>query len=253
MARYFSRRIIAINLIALAAVLVCAWLSNWQWQRAHYTQTTPASGEIVDFDQLSPLRDFLPPTSVGVKTTVSGTWQENGRMLFSERPLDGKQLINPDPDSKTIVSWAVPVGNWVVDLLNLPDGSSVGVVRGWALPDEVVPPVSGPAEVTGVLQPSEDSLGNGLIQLPNYLTTNALLEVANANMHDGYLVATEPTSSLKLVKPIFDSPQKVGLHWRNVVYTANWIIFGIIIAGMWWRIIQEEFKQTALQTEKELL
>jgi hypothetical protein len=70
------------------------------------------------------------------------------------------------------------------------------------------------------------------------------MKVANSNLHDGYFVSETKVEGLDPVLPIFDSPQKVGLHWRNVVYTANWIIFGIIIFGMWWRIIQDELRET---------
>lgn len=248
MASLFSKRIIGINLLALTAVLVCLWLSNWQWGKAHFTSSSTTTGQVQDFTELSPLRDYLPPTSVGVSTTITGTWQPNSRLLFGERPADGKALINPDPSSVAIPSWAVPVGSWVLDAVILPNGSSVGVVHGWLEDGKVSPPVDGQVTLTGVMQPSEESLGNGLFQLPEYITTNNILKVSSTNLHDGYFVVDTPTAGLEKVTPIFDSPQKVGLHWRNVVYTANWIVFAIIIAAMWWRIIQDELKQPEKET-----
>lgn len=244
MSRYFSKRLIAINLLAIIAIGTCAWLSHWQWSRAHYTAKVQVTNGKSNFSELSPLRDYLPPSSVGIPTTVSGTWQESGRLVFSERPVDGTNLINPTPGSHAIVSWAVPIGSWIVDILKLEDGSSLAVVRGWSQTPEKVATASGSANLTGVLQPSEDAPSVSLLDLPSYLTTNKVLAASDSTVHDGYLVSSTATPGLELVKPIFDTPMKVELHWRNVVYTFNWIIFGLIIFGMWWRIIQDELKET---------
>ncbi len=219
--RYFSKRLVLINLFAVTAVVGCLFLGNWQWERAHYAAPADSSSGI--FSDLSPLRDYLPPTSIGVKTSITGTWQPDSRIEFKQRPVDGKQLLNPDPGTQTVVSWSVPVGSWVLDVLTLSDGSSVGVVRGWAA--------------------SESPEAKILIDLPSYITTEVILSKSNSNLHDGYFVASNASGGLTVIEPIFNTPQKTGLNWRNVVYTGNWIIFAIIIAGMWWRIIQEELKQ----------
>ena len=239
--RYFSKRLVLINLLSVTAVVGCLFLGNWQWDRAHYT--APASSSTGDFSDLSPLRDYLPPTSIGIKTSITGTWQPNSRLEFGDRPVDGKQLINPKPGAETVVSLAAPVGNWILDVLTLSDGSSVGVVRGWAPTDSKVDLPNGEVTLTGVMQPSESPEAKNLIKLPSYITTESILAMANSTLHDGYFVASQAADGLTVVEPIFDTPQKTGLHWRNVVYTGNWIIFAIIIAGMWWRIIQEELKQ----------
>lgn len=240
--RYLSKRLVLINSLAITAVVGCLFLGNWQWERAHYT--APADSSNGNFSDLSPLRDYLPPTSIGIKTLVTGTWQPNSRLEFGDRPADGKQLINPKPGSDTVVSLAAPIGNWILDVLTLSDGSSVGVVRGWAPKDSKVDLPNGEVTLTGVMQPSESPEARFLVNLPSYITTESVLAKANSTLHDGYFVASDAQAGLTVVKPIFDTPQKTGLHWRNVVYTGNWIIFAVIIAGMWWRIIQEELKQT---------
>lgn len=239
--RFFSRRLATINLLSLIAIVGCLFLGKWQWDRAHYI--APSTSSSGNFSDLSPIRDYLPPTSVGIETNISGTWQPNSRLEFGERPVDGKQLINPEPGTDTVVSWAVPVGNWVLDVLTLSDGSSVGVVRGWAPTDSQVASPIGEVTLTGVMQPSESPNSKNFINLPSYITTESILAKASSTLHDGYFVASQASDGLTVVKPIFDTPQKTGLHWRNVVYTGNWIIFAIILTGMWWRIIQEELNQ----------
>jgi hypothetical protein len=77
------------------------------------------------------------------------------------------------------------------------------------------------------------------------------LAKSESSLHDGYFVSTTPTEGLELVKPIYDTPLELSVQWRNVIYTFNWIIFGLIILGMWWRIIQDEVKlQSQLANEE---
>jgi hypothetical protein len=251
MGRYFSRRLIGIHLLALVAIGVCFWLANWQWNKATYVkEVTPTNG-IVEFEKLSVLRDFLPPSSVGVPTAITGVWQVNSRLEFPGRPIDGAQLINPDADSEAIVSWAVPIGTWIVDILKLESGGHVGVVRGWTQNPELVPAPSGSVTLSGVMQPSEDAPSVSLFKLPSYITTPVILAKSESSLHDGYFVSTTPTEGLELVKPIYDTPLELSVQWRNVIYTFNWIIFGLIILGMWWRIIQDEVKlQSQLANEE---
>lgn len=242
MLRYFTKKLIAIHFLAISAIVVCLALSSWQWTKAHYASAPKPNDGSISFSELSPLRDFLPAGSIGIDTKVSGTWQPNSRLSFAQRPADGAQLINPNPGSESVVSWAVPIGSWIVDVLVLDDGSSLGVVRGWSDNPDQVPAPTGSVELTGVMQPSEDAAKRNLLNLPSYISTNTILAKADSTLHDGFFVASTSTG-LETVKPTFGAPIKVELHWRNVVYTLNWIIFAVIILAMWWRIIRDEVKQ----------
>lgn len=233
MSRYLSKKLLAIHLVAISAIVISLFLSNWQWKKAHYFNSIELTDQIADFQELSPLRDFLQPNSVGVRTKVSGIWQPNSRLEFSNRPIDGEQLL------KTQMSTG-ELGKWIMDILILSDGSSLGVVRGFTDSQIDIPNPSGPVTLTGVMQPSENSFKSSLVDLPNLITTDIILEKAQSILHDGYFISSTKATDLELVKPILNSPQKAQLHWRNVIYTANWIIFAIIFAGMWWRIIQME-------------
>jgi len=94
------------------------------------------------------------------------------------------------------------------------------------------------------MQPSELLLQTTETQIKNYLTTELIVTKATSTVHDGYFVSTKPIIGTQNVLPIFDQPQETKLQWRNVIYTGNWIIFAVIIAAMWWRIIQDEVAQS---------
>lgn len=245
MFRYLSKRLLAIHFTAILAIGICIWLSAWQWNRAHYVAPITKVSGVSDFNQLSPLRDYLPPTSVGVPTKVKGTWQENSRIEFTQRPADGTKLIKSTQPME--LNQGI-LGTWVLDVLILQDGSSLAVVSGWTQTPKDAPALTGSIELTGVMQPSEDVLNISLYDLPNYITTKEVLKISNSTMHDGYFLSTTQIPGFEVIKPILPKPVETQLQWRNVIYTFNWIIFGIIIFGMWWRIIQDEVK---LQTKEQ--
>lgn len=241
MNRYFSLRLLAIHAVGIMSVVACLALGNWQWERAQaYVPSVTTTAK--SFEELSPLRDYLPASSVGVPTSVTGTWQPDERILLFERVADGKSMVNPDPDSEVIVEWAIPIGYWIVDIMELADESSLGVVRGFTASPEQVPLATGEVTITGVMQPSEDVPGLKLFNNIDLLTTNLIVENSRTIAHDGYLVSTTADENLTLVNPIFTEPIIKGLNWRNVAYTFNWIFFAGIVAMMWVRVSRDEFQ-----------
>jgi hypothetical protein len=185
---------------------------------------------------------------VGVPTKVKGTWQENSRIEFTQRPADGTKLIK---STQSMELNQELLGAWVLDVLILQDGSSLAVVSGWTQKSKTAPAFSGTVELNGVMQPSEDALSISLTDLPSYITTKEVLKISNSTMHDGYFISTTQIPGFEVIKPILPKPVETQLQWRNVIYTFNWIIFGIIIFGMWWRIIQDEVKfQTKEQNDR---
>ena len=241
MNRYFSLRLLAIHALGIISVLACLALANWQWNKAQ-AYTPPATAVARTFDELSPLRDYLPASSVGIPTSVTGTWQPNERILLFERVADGKSMVNPDPEIDAIVEWAIPVGYWIVDIMELADESSLGVVRGFTETPDQIALASGEATVSGVMQPSEDLPGLKLVNGIKPLTTNLIVENSRTIAHDGYLVATSTSDSLIPVSPIFTEPVVKGLNWRNVAYTFNWVFFAGIVAMMWARVARDELE-----------
>lgn len=241
MKRHFSIRLVAIHALGAFSFVACLGLAYWQWDRAQ-AYVPPANATALSFEELSPLRDYLPASSVAVPTSVTGTWQPDERILMPERVIDGKSMVNPDPEIEVIAEFVPPVGFWVVDIMELADESSLGVVRGFTENPDQIELASGMETVTGVMQPSEDVPGLKLVNDIKPLTTNLIVENSRTIAHDGYLVATSQSDSLTLVSPIFTEPVVKGLNWQNVAYTFNWLFFAGIVAMMWVRVVRDELE-----------
>lgn len=223
------------------SVAACIALAYWQWDRAQsYVPLETSTSK--SFEELSPLRDYLPASSVGVQTSVTGTWQPDDRILMPGRVIDGKSMVNTNPENSEVITLASPVGYWIVDIMELPDGSSLGVVRGFTQSPDQIELASGTETISGAMQPSEDVPGLELVNDIAPLTTELIVENSRTIAHDGYLVATSETEFLALVKPIFTEPLVGGLNWRNVVYTFNWVFFAGIVALMWVRVARDELE-----------
>lgn len=238
---YFSRRLLTIHILGILSVIACLAFANWQWNRAQ-AYVPPATTAVRTFEELSPLRDYLPASAVGVPTSVTGSWQPEERILMSERITDGKSMVNPNPKTEVIAEFVGPIGYWVVDIMELADESSLGVVRGFTENPDQIALVSGLATVTGVMQPSEDVPGLKLVNNIELLTTNLIVNNSRTIAHDGYLVATNVETGLSLVSPIFTEPITKGMNWRNVAYTFNWVFFAGIVAMMWIRVMRDELE-----------
>jgi hypothetical protein len=241
MKRHFSIRLVAIHALGAFSFFACLGLAYWQWDRAQ-AYVPPANATAPSFEELSPLRDYLPASSVAVPTSVTGTWQPDERILMPERVIDGKSMVNPDPETEVIAEFVPPVGYWVVDIMELADESSLGVVRGFTETPDQVALASGMETVTGVMQPSEDVPGLKLVNGIEPLTTDLIVENSRTIAHDGYLVATSKSDSLELVSPMFTEPVVKGLNWQNVAYTFNWLFFAGIVAMMWFRVARDELE-----------
>ena len=249
MRRYLEPRLLGLHLGALIAIITCVALANWQWERAH-GQNVPSVSN-ASFAELSPLRDFLPRSSIGVKTTVTGTWLPKAQIIAQERPQDGRKLIIANPgEPRHGIDYEL--GRWFVDVLKLDDGSVIGVVRGWRAGGQLAKPSTGRATVTGYLQPSEDSPDVNIFikstggDVPLALTTTQIVERAGLTAHDGYLVQATASPGLKPVTPIYSSAIKINLQWQNVLYTFNWIVFAVIVGFMWIRVVQDETENKVL-------
>jgi cytochrome oxidase assembly protein ShyY1 len=235
-----------IHFLGFLALASCIALAAWQWDRAHMAPNATSVKESVPFEKLSPLRDFLPLASVGAETKVAGTWQPGERILLPNRIANGPSLVNPNPSETASYGFVDPVGFWVVDILELADGSSLGVVRGFTTDPKLVPDANGRTEISGVLQPSEDAPDVHLVNDLQLLTTNMITEKAKTIAHDGYLVASIGDGGLTTVVPIMAPSTTTKLHIRNVIYTFNWLIFGLIVFAMWFQVIRDELESNAL-------
>ncbi len=245
MNRHFTVRLIATHVLGALSLVACLALANWQWDRAQVYLPTVNSAQ-KSFSELSPLRDYLPISSVGVSTNISGTWQPSERIVLPGRIANGPGMISPSPSQVVIAEFVGPIGFWIVDIMELADGSSLGVVRGFAEDAQLVPQATGRQTVTGVMQPSEAVPGLELVNGIKLLTTKLIVENSRTIAHDGYLVANSSSPGLTIVQPIFNEPPSQGLNWRNVAYTFNWIFFAVIVGFMWLRVAKDELQVAQL-------
>lgn len=244
---YFSARLIGIHLFGVIALTACLALSNWQWDRAHVwsAKSQDSLQTVQPFNELSPLRNFLPATSIGAKTEVSGVWIQDSVRAYCDRPIDGSII-------RTGIEIGFTPGCWVTAVLSLSDQTVLTVALGWSADNSGTAALSRVLptdEVTlaGILQPSEDSLPVYLPEASRKITTDETVKQVGRSAHDGYLVLSEAPSGLRGISPVFEVSPTQSVHWRNVVYTFNWIFFGLFVVFMWWRAVRDEVAERAIQ------
>jgi cytochrome oxidase assembly protein ShyY1 len=216
------------TVLALVLVGTAGWLGWWQleaWQARRdaeardLTTLTP-----VALDDVMGSDDPFPGDQVGRPVDVTGEWLREGSFTVSGRVQDGRD------------------GYWAVSPLALAGtDTAVLVVRGWSPEAEVEAP-SGPAELTGWLQPPE---GTGAVDddpdddvVPQLRIADAVQRV-DADLYGAYVVAQEPAAGLEAAD--LESLPEVGRFTalRNLLYATEWWFFGAFAAFIWWRWVRD--------------
>jgi hypothetical protein len=133
------------------------------------------------------------------------------------------------------------------------------VVRGWtASPDDVPAPPEGPAELVAWLQPPE---GSGVPDddprddvIPEVRTAD-LVQRVDQDLYGAYAVVADAAArGAWPVGPRALNPGTEGLEpatleqlpevgrttaLRNLLYAAEWWVFGLFAAFIWWRHLQD--------------
>ena len=179
--------------------------------------------------------DPFPGRDLGRPVTLSGTWMSGDTVYVSGREERGQQ------------------GFWVVTPV-LVGGSAMPVVRGWSAAPEA-PPARGPVEVTGWLQPTEDS-GRPDAQpaddvLPE-LRIASLVAHVDADLYSGFVVAREAssgTTGLAGVRPEAVPDVSSLTSLRNLLYAFQWWIFGGFAIYVWQRWCRDVLEETSAPAE----
>ncbi|WP_433252790.1 SURF1 family protein [Streptosporangium sp. CA-135522] len=239
----FSPRVLALHLLAIGALVACGLLGRWQLGvfedsgRPHATRD-PAPVAVGDLTR--PGR-HMTSEAAGRRVTAEGTFDPSRQVLVAER--DG--------------------GLWLLASLDLGDGTSIPIVRGWVsrADDPAVAVPAGKVTVTGRLQPSEatDSVRRRARQLPQgQVLTVSSAELINvwrgAKLRDGFVVATTQSPPPAVAaKPVNAPPptEAGGLTWRNLAYAAQWWIFGLFAVFMWWHFVRDILRGRAAEREQE--
>lgn len=227
------------HLFGLFCVSIAVGLGVWQlgtWEG----HRDDASAEAVD-RPAEPLTDLMGPdepfqkNDVGRPTLVTGEWLSESTVYVAERERDGVE------------------GYWVITVMAV-DGttSSVPVVRGWAESIEPRPEVpSGPATVTGWLQPPEGIAG--LVDddpsddvLPQVRMAD-LVQHVDRDLYGAYVLldhdaeqSNADAQALAAVdlEQVPDVAATTG--WRNFLYAVEWWIFAGFALFIWVRWCRDE-------------
>ncbi len=239
-----QRRWVGFTVFILAMLVLCVFLARWQWNRYQVRLgendrlDAALSAPAVPVDALleaAPAGAGAPalPEDLEWRTvTATGTFDAAGELAVRRRPLDGRN------------------GLWVLTPL-VTDSGVLLVNRGWvaagsdatATPDVPAPP-SGQVTVTGRLRPGEVTeqveappQGQAWAADPQVLVTPA-----GALRYNAYVQlsgSTPPADSGLTGLPV---PGHRGLN--NLVYSVQWLLFGLVGLLGWWRLIQVEGRRS---------
>ncbi|GIG39063.1 SURF1 family protein [Cellulomonas phragmiteti] len=232
-------RMLGLLVVLLAAAAVCARLGVWQLERAEVRGAASAEREAarVLTAQPEPLADLLAPgqTFVGDlvarKAVVTGTYDDGSTLLVTGRAHDGRTD-----------------GYLVLTPLRVPTAAGdavLPVVRGWSPTSDVAGAPTGEVEVVGWLQVGEEAGAPIVDGRTDAISAAQLLAAWGGPVYTGYLVVqtsdpADPAAAGGLVG--LDPPTRAGsgLNVQNLAYAAQWWIFGLFAAGLWWRLVRDE-------------
>ncbi len=240
-------RWLGFTLFALFMVGLCVLLAHWQWTRYETRQSENQTLDAAVSAPAVPLDQVLPAEAAGAQhldpalewrmVTATGTFDTAGEVAVRRRPLDGKN------------------GFWIVTPL-VTDSGTVLVNRGWTPVTEggdatttpqVAPPPDGTVTVTGRLRAAQEDThsdppppGQAWAVDPDTLLAGAHAPVLAAYIE---IRSSDPDASQGLT--LLSDPGHRG--WNNLVYTVQWLLFGLVAMVGWWRLLHAE----ALPVEPE--
>lgn len=233
-------------LVLLLLVAAAVMLGRWQWERtqailvaeqAAVAQPIPVQDVFADDD--GSLAE-VPAVGIGRPVTVAGEYADGMQTLVTSRELDGRP------------------GVWVVDGVDLGDGTVTAVLRGW-LPDGTSPgsePPTGEVTVTGILHPDETFYADAA-SAPGTAVSIAhdrLAEQWQAAVLPGFVVLTaqDPsTSPAPIPVPPTVQTSDVPFPLQNFFYAFQWWIFagfGVAVYLRWLWIESRRVDEDAVVT-----
>jgi surfeit locus 1 family protein len=225
--RYWGGHLLALVLVAAAALLGAWQLDAWQTRRTAEARDLTNVEPVALNDVLGP-DDPFPADATGRPVELEGTWVPDGTVFVSGREHSGED------------------GYWMVTPLAIgsPEAPAIPVVLGWlADPGEAPQVLPGPAELVGLLQPSE-SLGvrdddPGDDVLPQ-LRTADLVQRVDQDLYGAYAIAREGVGGLPEADPQALPEPGRFTALRNLLYAIEWWFFGAFAGYIWWRWVVEQ-------------
>jgi cytochrome oxidase assembly protein ShyY1 len=239
-----QRRWLGFTAFILVMLVLCVFLARWQWnryqirlaenERQEAALSAPAVdvAQLLDADPVGSAPSALPPELQWHNAQATGVFDTDGERAVRRRPLDGRN------------------GFWIVTPLVTESGVLL-VNRGWtpagsdatAAPD-VPPAPSGQVTVTGRLRPAERTdvadeppAGQAWAADPDELIT----PTATERYRNAYLELRNSAPAADAELTMLPDPGRRGLN--NLVYSVQWVLFGLVGLVGWWRLVQVESRR----------
>jgi len=240
--RLLTPRWLATHVLAVALVVACVALGQWQLGRASAFNRSAADGEqsAVPLQSLTSATGTLDGSVVGRLVMVAGIYDPSHEYLVPDKALHGR------------------TGLWMLSVLRVPAGAGVLVVRGWVATVAAAiayPAPTSPVVVTGRLMSAEDPSGGlppGTVLPPGQVPAAspvALLSQVHFPLFDGYVVlrSQQPpdTATASLVPSPRTGNAVPGFYFQHLAYVALWWLFAAFVAFFWFRLVRDHLAPAA--------
>ncbi|WP_066372862.1 SURF1 family protein [Herbidospora mongoliensis] len=248
----FSPRLVGLHLLVIGVLV--AFILLGRWQLGVFTDSghprAAADPAPVALTDLSAPGERVTTDEIGRQVTATGTYDSSAQLLVADREPD---VAAPGGRASS------GAGFWLLTPLNLADGSTMPVVRGWvASPDDPAVDVPvGQVNVTGRLRPPDQSdavqrggaLPTGQVAT---VSTAELINLWNGALRDGFVVATQQTPALSATPVAVPAPAVgAALTWRNLAYAAQWWIFAAFAVYMWFHFVRDAVRSNDPESQPE--
>ncbi|WP_420113205.1 SURF1 family protein [Pseudactinotalea sp.] len=240
-------RMLGIFALLLVGAVVCVRLGAWQVDRAVGAAEQQAAIEQAarENDPPVPIAEVVAPQTsftqamVGQRVEVTGVWEPDLAYWVPGRELDGRPgylLLTAFREEST--------------------GALLPVVRGWVAekdPAHLELP-SGTATVMGFIDGSEAAETGGADgDEIDSVSAGALVNIWGGPIYSGYVILVSATPEAgapgwapgggatleAMPPPVVPSG---GLNVRNLLYAAEWFVFGGFALFLWWRMVRDEVR-----------
>lgn len=226
----------ALSLALLVAIAACVLLGRWQWQRTSdiLAAERVAAAAPVDLGEVSRLGEELSAEAIGRPVIVEGEVGSRGQILVRHRTSDAGEP-----------------GSWVLAPLELRDGTTVGVVRGWIAEGVQPPPLpSGPVRLHGILHPGERFYPDAVTDPGTAVAiSDAVMSKAwGTSTRAGFVVMTSEDTSigqlgLQSISPTVRTGD-VAFPLQNFFYAFQWWIFALFAIALYARWLWIDVRMT---------
>jgi cytochrome oxidase assembly protein ShyY1 len=220
-------RWIALGVLAVLFALAAIGLGRWQWDRSQdiIRAEQVARAEPISIEMLTDVGEDFDNALIGRPVLAGGTYLADLQTAVLSRTVDGRR------------------GVWVLTPLELPDGTAITVVRGWAPTLDQAPVPTGPIDVAGVWHPSERFYPDELNEAVGVfaISSERLRDRWNLPLRPGFIMLTSqiPQSDL-LDVPQTVTTADVPFPVQNVFYAIQWFIFAGFFAWIYVRWLKLE-------------